>query len=173
MRKPRTINNTRKCEQIIYYIFSIFKKALKLIEIQIIIYFIEMNYYQINEDRLLGLTFKKKENGPFSHILLLVIENMVLNHQIAQSHKGYYLIDDKTVTLSDNEKDIVDSILKKLSGFYSDEDILTYVNRDPPMLTCALDNFIDPKSVFYRDVVYDVSGDYSINSRPNACIQKQ
>lgn len=158
MRRPSNVNNIKKARILIANIMSKLKNPINFVVLQILIYFIEMDYYELYEDRLIGFTFKNTTNGPSSHLLLLTIESMLLHHEIAGGTNGYYIVDEIDSQLSEDEEIVIESVLNKLSEFSLDE-LIEYSKRDLPVAITKIGDTIDPESVFYRDVNYTVRND--------------
>lgn len=127
-------------------------------------YFIDFDYYEKYEEQLIGATYKKNKYGPtpieFGEIVTEMKNNKEIELIKGEFHKfpqEKYLPlrePDLSILLA-SEKDVIDSVIDRLSGMNASE-ISRYSHEDVPWLTTDDGEVIEYESVFYRTPAYSV-----------------
>lgn len=129
-----------------------------------LLYFCDFNYYEIYEEHLSGVTYRKLTNGPVprevSEILGVMEEAGQIKSIVADyfgySQKRYLpLVEANKKIFNGAELEVVDGVIDKLSGMSAVE-ISRYSHGDMPWKASKDRQVIDYELVFYRDVPYSV-----------------
>lgn len=134
-----------------------------------IIYFADFNHYEIYEEHLTGLKYRKLASGPFANRLDGLLSGMnddgllqkvkAPAHSSASIPKGTIrLLPLRKANLSEmkaSEKETLDQALLQMSD-WSEEAIVEYTLRDMPVYTTQVGKEINFELVFYREAPYSV-----------------
>jgi len=129
-----------------------------------LLYFCDFNYYEIHEEQLTGLLYKKESFGPSSGQALSLINEMKLEKKI-QSFKSSYagiphirylpgtIADLKLINAA--EKLVIDRVIEQYSD-WSSSSLSRYAREDMPWKATTPGKAIDYELVFYRRPPYSV-----------------
>jgi uncharacterized phage-associated protein/plasmid maintenance system antidote protein VapI len=129
-----------------------------------LLYFIDFDFYEKYEEQLIGATYKKNKYGPTPIEFNKLVRNMIDSKEIVKITGEYFeypqtkylpLRPANLSTLKAHEKEVIDSVLNRLSDMTAKE-ISDYSHNDVPWITTEDGEFIDYESVFYRTDPYSV-----------------
>jgi transcriptional regulator with XRE-family HTH domain len=132
-----------------------------------LLYFMDFDFYEKYEEQLIGATYKKNRYGPTPIEFMKIVETMLKNKEIIKVKDDYFdyprtkYLPRRQADLSGlkaNEKEIIDSVLARLSDMNATQ-ISEYSHKDVPWLTTEDGAVIDYESVFYRTPEYSVRND--------------
>jgi transcriptional regulator with XRE-family HTH domain len=129
-----------------------------------LLYFMDFDFYEKYEEQLIGATYKKNRYGPTPIEFMKIVETMLKNKEIIKVKDDYFdyprtkYLPRRHADLSGlkaNEKEIIDSVMARLSDMNATQ-ISEYSHKDVPWLTTEDGAIIDYESVFYRTPEYSV-----------------
>jgi len=128
-----------------------------------ILYFIDFDYYEKNEEQLIGAAYVKNRYGPTPVEFKKVVEQMINNDMIKVKSKYFDYPQTKYLPLrrpdlsklKASEIAVIDDVLNKLSDMNAKQ-ISEYSHNDVPWLTTEEGGIIEYESVFYRTAPYSV-----------------
>ena len=127
-----------------------------------LLYFIDFDYYEKYDKTLMGERYIKKPRGPFSENLESVVQQLVDAGKIEVEQRDYHgkpqekyisLMEADTSCLSAMERNHIDGVLKELAGKNATQ-ISDYAHGDVPWDAAELGEYLNYKTVFYRDDKY-------------------
>ena len=134
-----------------------------------LLYFIDFNYYEKNEEQLTGATYIKNHYGPTPTEFIKVVEDMegkdlkkVQNNRFQYPRTKYLPLrspDMSKINITGNEQKLIDDIINLLSDMNAKQ-ISEYSRNDVPCQVTEEGEAIDYESVFYRTPPYSMR-DYS------------
>lgn len=129
-----------------------------------LLYFIDFDYYELNEEYLTGELYRKIEHGPapchFEEIEKELLENKMIFKTVVDYHdykqiKYIPLVKPNISLLTATEKEIIDNIIERLSSMNANQ-IEDYSHEDIPYEITADQDIIDYETVFYRKDLHSV-----------------
>jgi hypothetical protein len=155
-----------KFKAVIHYIISKcgFKDNVGRTVLYKLLYFSDFNYYEINEEPITGETYVKKPRGPVPvHFIDATVElknegKIQIHKEEHASHFRYKYLSNSNPDISllkDDELELIDEVINKLSDFYSNE-ISEYSHGDLPWRLAKNDKELNYEAVFYREPEYSV-----------------
>lgn len=162
----RSIYRFNKFREILLYILNKVGAKSNIVETVIykILYFIDFDYYERFNQKLIGATYIKKENGPAPLEFESEITNMVKDDDLEIVKSDYFVYPEtkylphrkaKLEQLTGREIYVINSVLEKLSDKNVTE-ITRYVLEDLPCKIAAANEIIDYEKVFERKQPYSV-----------------
>lgn len=129
-----------------------------------LLYFSDLNYYELYEEHLTGAKYRKLPYGPVPQKMNTIINQMIDKGQLQRvktEYRGYpqtrYLPLEKAdlTELKASEKEIIDRVIEQLSD-WSAAAISSFSHKDMPWLASKEGEEIDYELVFYRDSPFSV-----------------
>ncbi len=159
--------NKEKFKQILFYLIEKCGSKINVGKTVIykLLYFIDFDYYELNEEYLTGELYRKIEHGPapchFEEIEKELLENKMIFKTVIDYHdykqiKYIPLVKSNISLLSATEKEIIDNIIERLSSMNANQ-IEDYSHEDIPYEITADMDIIDYETVFYRKDLHSVS----------------
>lgn len=127
-----------------------------------LLYFIDFNYYEIYEEQLTGVTYRKLEHGPVPYKIDKILDEMKKNKEIEFINSVYFgfpqkrylpLVKPDLTKLKASEKDVIDKAIEQLSDMTA-RGIKEYSHNDIPWTATKDKETIDYELVFYRTPPY-------------------
>ena len=147
------LNKNLFCKIIHYFLQK--KPNLYIAKLHKLLYFLEFNYLERNEEELLKEDFLRNHKGPTSNNLKNFLDKMI-NDKIIASKKdergwfNYYSIEDIEYKFNNKVQKELDLILDKYINL-STKDIADLSHQDKPYKITPNQSIIDKCSVFYRN----------------------
>ncbi|MFA7681770.1 MAG: type II toxin-antitoxin system antitoxin SocA domain-containing protein [Candidatus Peribacteraceae bacterium] len=132
-----------------------------------LLYFIDFDFYEREEEQLIGATYKKIAYGPAPVEFGSVIADMIANSEIQEVRGNFHgkeqikylpLRPPIKTRLPKPERDFIDYELERLSDKTATE-ISDFSHKDVPWKVHEMGEVIDYESVFYRDAEFSVRDD--------------
>ena len=129
-----------------------------------LLYFMDFDYYERNEEQLIGATYMKNRYGPTPLEFRKIVEQMVAKAELIEVKDKYFAYPQRKYLplrkpdlgiLKGNEIEVIDSVLNRLSDMNARE-ISDYSHNDVPWLTTEEGKVIEYEAVFYRTPAYSV-----------------
>ena len=129
-----------------------------------LLYFTDFDFYEINEERLTGESYRNIEYGPAPEHFNEIIQELKsekkideIKEKVVVYDKQRYIASDKPdfKTLSGNEKEVIDNVIKRYGSFNALQ-IKGIVHQDVPVKATKLKDRIDYELVFYREPPFSV-----------------
>ena len=129
-----------------------------------LLYFSDFNYYEIYEEHLSGVEYRKLPFGPVPQKLDSIINQMISNKMIQRLKTEYHgypqtryipLVKPNLTNLKASEKDVIDKVIEQYSD-WSATAISEYSHKDMPWLASKDGEIIDYELAFYREHPYSV-----------------
>ncbi|MDR0295989.1 MAG: DUF4065 domain-containing protein [Prevotellaceae bacterium] len=129
-----------------------------------LLYFCDFNYYEIYEEHLTGVRYKKLPYGPVPHHLNSIINQMVADKQLQRIKTEYHgftqirylpLVKSDLTQLSAAEKTVIDDVIRQMSDWNANQ-ISEYSHKDMPWRATDEGNYIGYNLVFYRRPPFSV-----------------
>ncbi|MBA7573862.1 hypothetical protein ES708_15661 [subsurface metagenome] len=129
-----------------------------------LLYFSDFNFYELNEEHLTGVKYRKLPYGPLPTKLDIIINNMIETRQLKRIKTEYHgypqiryipLIKSDLNMLKASEKEIIDNVIEHFSD-WSAAAISEYSHKDMPWKATEEGEEIDYELAFYREVPYSV-----------------
>ena len=129
-----------------------------------LLYFCDFNYYELYEEHLTGLRYKRLPYGPVPQNLNGIVQQMVkdkLLKQVNAEYRGFkqtrYLPLEKAdlKQFLAAEKAVIDDVIMSM-GDWTATKISEYSHRDMPWLATEEGTYIDYNLAFYREHPYSV-----------------
>jgi len=129
-----------------------------------LLYFSDINYYELYEEHLTGAKYRKLPYGPVPQKLDTIIGQMIKKGQLQRvktEYHGYpqirYLPLEKSdlTELKASETEVIDRVIEQMSD-WSAAAISNYSHKDMPWLASKEGEEINYELVFYRDTPYSV-----------------
>ncbi len=135
-----------------------------------LLYFIDFDYYEKYDEKILGLTYQRNHHGPTPINFAKAVEEMKRDGDLEEVKSKFFSFDQKKylprrepdlnkVKLSARELEMIDEVLRK----YGDKTanwLSEYSHKDLPWACHKQGEIINYQTVFYRDDFYSVR-DYS------------
>lgn len=127
-----------------------------------LLYFSDFNYYEIYEEHLTGVEYRKLPFGPVPQRLDSIIKQMIASKMIKRFKTEYHgfqqtryipLTKPNLNSLKASEKDILDKVIEQFSD-WSASAISDYSHKDMPWLASKDGEVIDYELAFYREYPY-------------------
>jgi len=159
--------NKEKFKEVLHYIIDVCGKQDNIGKTVLykLLYFSDFNFYELFEHKLTGEIYTKLPRGPGPKHFESTIEELKKEHKIKHTIKHYdhhahqnrYISLKKphTELLTNNEKQVIDNVLKKCSQMSSTQ-ISNYSHEDLPWQATDLYTPIDYELVFYRTPEFSV-----------------
>lgn len=138
------------------------KPNIGLSELHKLLYFSDFNHFELYEEHLTGLIYKKLPNGPVSMSIDTTINQMIEEGYILRVKTKYsgtrqirYLPLKKAdlTCLMASEKEVIDIVINQL-GDFSGTAMSNYVLKDMPFLASGEGDEINYELAFYRETPY-------------------
>ena len=160
------IYNSEKFKSMIHYIISRceMKNNLGRVVLYKLLYFSDFNYYELYEEPISGETYIKKTMGPVPSHFFNAISELKKEGKISEKQEKvidypkyvYSSLKEPNINiLSDNELQVIDDTINKLSNLLSKQ-ISEYSHGDIPWKIAENEEPINYEAVFYRDPEYSV-----------------
>ena len=129
-----------------------------------LLYFMDFDYYERNEERIIGATYMKNRYGPTPLEFRKIVEQMIAKAELIEVKDKYFAYPQRKYLplrkpdlgiLKGNEIEVIDSVLNRLSDMNARE-IRDYSHNDVPWLTTEEGKVIEYEAVFYRTPAYSV-----------------
>jgi transcriptional regulator with XRE-family HTH domain len=129
-----------------------------------LLYFCDFNYYELYEEHLTGIRYKKLPYGPVPQQLDDMINQMIAQGQLKRIKTDYhgfpqtrYLPLEKAdlTQLSAAEKTVIDDVIRQMSDWNANK-ISDYSHRDKPWKATTEGDYISYNLVFYRRPPFSV-----------------
>lgn len=125
-----------------------------------LLYFIDFDYYEKNEEQLMGLTYLKNTHGPTPILFKKFIDEMVKKHEVEIIKSRFYTypqtkylvdpdIDPDLIILNGQEIKHIDWVLQRLSDLTATQ-LSDLSHKDVPWISAEDGKPLDYESVFYR-----------------------
>lgn len=161
--------NLEKFKEVLLYIIARIGAKPNIGETMIykLLYFIDFDHYERNEEQLIGATYIKNKYGPTPLEFRRVVDKMIKAGEILKIPDKYFnypqtkylpLRNPDLTRLSAQEKETIDHVLGRLSDMNAGQ-ISEYSHNDVPWLTAEEGAVIPYESVFYRTPAYSVRKD--------------
>lgn len=132
-----------------------------------LLYFCDFNFYELYEEPLTGLTYKRIKFGPAPCGLEGIVREMIKEGQLKKITADYYgkpqkkyipLVepDLEKVKIGVNGKEVIDNVINSRLSDMNASAIADYSHQDIPCETTPEDEIIDYELVFYRKPAYSV-----------------
>ena len=129
-----------------------------------LLYFSDFNYYEMYEEHLTGVEYRKLPFGPVPQKTDTVIHQMIADKMIQRLKTEYHgypqtryipLVKPNLKNLKASEKDMIDKVIEQYSD-WSASAISDYSHKDMPWLATKDGETIDYELAFYRESPYSV-----------------
>lgn len=129
-----------------------------------LLYFSDFNYYELYEEHLSGLSYRKLPAGPIPENLDSILSRMVKDQDITRVKSDYqdfsqirYLPLRKAdlTQLKASESEVLDKAIDQFSD-WSASSLSEYTHQDIPWLTTRQGQLINYELAFYREAPYSV-----------------
>jgi transcriptional regulator with XRE-family HTH domain len=132
-----------------------------------LLYFIDFDYYEKYDEKILGLTYQRNHHGPTPITFGKVVEEMKRDGDLEEVNSKFFSFDQKKylprreadlnkVKLSARELEMIDEVLQK----YGDKTaawLSEYSHKDIPWASHKPGENINYQTVFYRNDPYSVA----------------
>jgi len=165
-KADKPIFNKEKFKQVLLYLiekcgskFNVGKTVIYKL-----LYFIDFDYYELNEEYLTGELYRKIDHGPapchFEEIEKELLEDKMILKTIAEYHKYNQikyipLIKLNISLLNATEKEIIDNVIERLSSMNAKQ-VEDYSHEDIPCEITDDKNIINYETVFYRKDMHSI-----------------
>ena len=158
--------NKEKFKQVLLYIIEKCGSKINVGKTVIykLLYFIDFDYYELNEEYLTGELYQKIDHGPapchFEEIEEELLKDKMIMKTVAEYHnynqvKYISKIKPDIGLLKAVEKEIIDNVIEKLSAMNAKQ-IEDYSHADVPYEITDDKNIINYEAVFYRKDMHSV-----------------
>jgi len=129
-----------------------------------LLYFCDFNYYELYEEPLTGVTYRKISYGPAPCNFEKIIEEMKKEGQIKEVSTEYYgqpqikylpLVEPDLSKLTAQQKSVIDRVIESLSPLDA-KTIAEFSHEDIPVKATKEKEIIDYELVFYRTPPYSI-----------------
>lgn len=129
-----------------------------------LLYFSDFNFFELYETKLTGESYRKLPHGPAPTHFPLAVEELINEGKIVEidepncygrTQYNYSSLKDPIVNLKDEELEVVDEVIEKLSHMTANQ-ISYYSHGDMPWRATEDYDIINYAFVFYRDPAYTV-----------------
>ncbi len=129
-----------------------------------LLYFSDFNCYELYEEHLTGVTYRKLPYGPVPQKLDTIINQMLDNNQLKRIKTEHFdklqtryipLKKSDLTVINGAEKAIIDGVLAQMSD-WSATAISSYAHRDMPWMASQEGEEINYELVFYREAPFSV-----------------
>lgn len=129
-----------------------------------LLYFSDFNYYELYEEQLTGITYRKLPYGPVPQKLETILKQMIDEGKLQvvnTTYHGYsqtrYLPLEKAdlTQFKASEKEVIDHVIEQMSD-WSATVISNYSHKDMPWLASKEGENINYELVFYREAPYSI-----------------
>ena len=129
-----------------------------------LLYFCDFNYYEIYEEHLTGVRYKKLPHGPVAQKLDSIINQMVADNQLQRiktEYRGFVqtrylpLVKADLTQLSAAEMTVIDDVIQQMGDWNADR-ISEYSHKDMPCMATEENGYIDYNLAFYREFPYSI-----------------
>ncbi len=163
-KKPRF--DREKFKQILLYVIEKCGSKINVGKTVIykLLYFIDFDYYELNEEYLTGESYRKIGHGPapchFEEVEKELLENKKIFKTIVDYHdykqiKYIPLVKSNINLLTAIDKEVIDNAIERLSSMNATQ-IEDYSHEDIPYEITADLDIIDYETVFYRKEMHSV-----------------
>lgn len=129
-----------------------------------ILYFVDFDYYELNEDKLTGESYKKLDYGPAPIHFDEVIKELKKEEKIKQfttmrgghEQQKFISLEEPNIDLvSGKELKVVEDDINRYSSMSATQ-ISNLSHRDIPYKATKVNEIINYEKVFYRDQIFSV-----------------
>jgi len=129
-----------------------------------LLYFSDFNYYELYEEHLTGVRYRKLPYGPVPQKLDTIINQMINQGQLQRVITEYHgypqtrylpLVKADLTELKASEKEVIDKVIELMSD-WSAAAISDYSHQDMPWLASKEGEEINYELAFYRDAPFSV-----------------
>lgn len=129
-----------------------------------LLYFIDFNYFEINEESLTNETYKRLPHGPAPTHFDLAISELEKEGKISVDSRLIYAdinqfrytsLKDPEIDFTNDELEVIDAVIEKLSNMNATQ-ISEYSHGDMPWRAAEDYEIMKYSFVFYRDPKYRV-----------------
>jgi uncharacterized phage-associated protein len=129
-----------------------------------ILYFVDFDYYELNEDKLTGESYKKSDYGPAPIHFEEMIKELEEEEKIKQfttmrwghEQQKYISLEEPNIDLiSGKELKVIEDVINKYSCMSATQ-ISEFSHRDIPYKATKDNEIINYEKVFYRDPIFSV-----------------
>jgi transcriptional regulator with XRE-family HTH domain len=165
-KNEKPIFNKEKFKQILLYIIEKCGSKINVGKTVIykLLYFIDFDYYELNEEYLTGELYRKIEHGPAPCHYEEIEKELLENKKIFKTNVDYHnykqikyipLLKADISLLTANDKEIIDNVIERLSSMNAHQ-IEDYSHEDIPYEITPDLEIIDYETVFYRKEMHSV-----------------
>lgn len=158
--------NKEKFKQILLYLIEKCGSRINVGKTVIykLLYFIDFDCYELNEEYLTGELYRKIQHGPVPCHFEEIEKELLKNKKIFKTIVDYHdykqiryipLVKSNINLLTATEKEIIDNIIERLSSMNATQ-IEDYSHEDVPYEITADLDIIDYETVFYRKDMHSV-----------------
>jgi hypothetical protein len=165
-RIPEPVFSMQKFQHVLLYLLEKTAGKANIGESQIcrLMYFADFNFYELYEEHLSGLTYKKQPYGPHPIELVQVlgqmneeglIKKMKTKFQSSFINRYIPLIQSNLHYLKASEKEVIDNLIEQM-GSWTAHRINEFAKRDMPYLATKEGDVISFEMAFYRESPFAV-----------------
>ena len=158
--------NLQKFKEVLLYILNKVGSKPNIGETVIykLLYFIDLDFYELFEEQLIGATYIKNEYGPTPVEFKKIIDEMIKNEEIELVESKYFKYPQRKYLplrtpvlkiLDGRELNLIDNVLDRFSDMNAAQ-ISEYSHKDVPWLAAENGKCIEYESVFYRTPEFSV-----------------
>ncbi|MEN9952020.1 MAG: hypothetical protein RLZZ520_288 [Bacteroidota bacterium] len=165
-RIPEPVLNMQKLQNVLLYLLEKTAGKANIGESQIcrLMYFADFNFYELYEEHLSGMTYKKQPFGPHPIELIQVLDKMIEDGAIKKvktKFQGSFinrfipLEQSNLHYLKASEKEVIDHVIEQM-GNWTTNKINEYAKKDMPYLATKEGDVISFEMAFYRESPFTV-----------------
>lgn len=158
--------NLEKLENVVLYILEkcAAKPNVSEAVFNKLLYFVDFNCYEIYEEHLTGVQYRKFSYGPVPQEVEAVLIHMIRKEKLQRiktEYQGYPqiryipLVKAKLTEMTAAEKDVIDKVIERFSD-WSASAIREYALLDMPLKATENGEIIDCELAFYREATFSV-----------------
>lgn len=165
-RIPEPVLSMQKLQHVLLYILEKTAGKANIGESQIcrLMYFADFNFYELYEEHLSGLTYKKQSYGPHPIELIQIlgqmdeeslIKKVKTKFQVSYINRYIPLVQSNLHYLKASEKEVIDHVIEQMGNWNANK-INEYAKKDMPYLATKDGDVISFEMAFYRESPYSV-----------------
>jgi transcriptional regulator with XRE-family HTH domain len=165
-RIPGPVLKMQKLQNVLLYLLEKTAGKANIGETQIcrLMYFADFNFYELYEEHLSGLTYKKQPFGPHPIELIQIlgqmdeeglIKKVKTKFQSAFINRYIPLVQSNLHYLKASEKEVIDHVIEQMGNWTANK-INEYAKKDMPFLATKDGEVMSFEMAFYRESPYSV-----------------
>jgi transcriptional regulator with XRE-family HTH domain len=165
-RIPRPVLKIQKLQNVLLYLLEKTAGKANVGESYIsrLIYFADFNFYELYEEHLSSMSYKKQSFGPHPIELVQVLDKMIedgLIKKVKTKFQGLFinrfipLEQSNLHYLKASEKEVIDNVLEQM-GNWTTNKINEYAQKDMPYVVTKEGDVINFEMAFYRESPFSV-----------------